>query len=55
MGLKDTIINLLLDTLRVPTSTLKDLVDAGDTDQDGYISLRELYVIYRKWKDGKTE
>ena len=52
---KEYLVNLLLDTLRVPTATLKGLVDAGDTDQDGYISLRELYTAYRTWKDGETE
>ena len=55
MTIRDFFLNLFLDTLRVPTATLKDLVDAGDVDQDGYITLRELYEAYRKWKDAKTE
>lgn len=47
---KDMIINFLLDRLKVPTEDLKALVDKADTDKDGYISIRELYDQYRKWK-----
>lgn len=44
------LLNLLLDTLKVPTGTLKALVDDADTDKDGYISMRELYDRYKEWK-----
>lgn len=55
MTIRDFFLNLFLDSLRVPTDTLKGLVDDADADQDGFITLRELYAIYRKWKNGKTE
>lgn len=50
MGIKDLLINLLLDGLRVRTEALKSLVDEADLDRDGYVSMRELYDAYRKWR-----
>lgn len=50
---KDTIINLLLDNVAVPCDVAKELVDRADLDKDGLITLRELYRIYRMWKDGE--
>lgn len=52
MSLKDIILNFLLDTLRVPTDILKSLVDKADTDRDGFVSMRELYDIYRRYRNG---
>lgn len=49
--LKDWIINLLLDGIRIPSGLLHEWIDAADTDGDGDISLREVYDRYRKWKD----
>lgn len=54
MTIRDFFLNLFLDSLRVPTDTLKDLVDVADADQDGFITIRELYAMYRKWKNGEN-
>ncbi len=50
MGLKDAIIAWLLDSVRVPTDDVKDMVETADRDKDGYISMRELYEAYREWR-----
>lgn len=46
----DWLLNLLLDNLRVSTDTLKGMVDEADTDKDGFVTMRELYDKYRRWK-----
>lgn len=43
MSMKDAIIEFLLDNVRVPISTLEAVLDSLDADEDGYISLREVY------------
>lgn len=53
MGLKDTLINLLLDSLKVPTETVVDLVEKADADEDGFISARELYDTYKRWRNAR--
>lgn len=50
MGLKDAIIEWLMDSVRVPTDDLKTMVDSADRDKDGFISMRELYSIYKEWR-----
>lgn len=44
MGIKDAIVSWLLDNVRVPSAVLVDVINEIDTDKDGYISLREVYV-----------
>lgn len=53
MGLKDFIVNLLLDSLKVPTETVVDLVGRADADKDGFITARELYDAYKRWRNGE--
>lgn len=43
MGIKDAIIDWLLDNVRVPSSHLVEIIETIDTDEDGYLSLREVY------------
>lgn len=43
MGIKDAIVDWLLDNVRVPSAVLVDVINEIDTDEDGYISLREVY------------
>lgn len=33
-----------MDNVRVPSAALVDTINEIDTDQDGYISLREVYA-----------
>lgn len=54
MGVKDWIIDILLDSLKVPVETVQQLVGEADLDKDGYITLRELYKAYRRWKGERT-
>lgn len=49
--LRDWIINLLLEGVRIPVSSLQALIDTLDEDRDGMISLREIYQYYRNWRD----
>ena len=50
---KEALINLLLDTLKIPDETVQELVPKADLDGDGYISVKEFYEQYRKWKHGE--
>lgn len=50
MGIKDAILDWLLDSVRIPTDTVIVMVGDADADRDGYISMRELYDAYRKWR-----
>ena len=50
--IKEILINLLLDNIALPCDVAKDMIDRADTNSDGLITLRELYGIYREWKDG---
>ena len=50
--IKEFILNLLLDNIAMPCDVAKDMIDLADTNSDGQITLRELYGIYRVWKDG---
>lgn len=44
MGIKDAIVEWLLDNVRVPSAVLVDVINEIDADKDGYISLREVYA-----------
>ena len=48
---KDAILNLFLDNIAVPCDTVKDLVDKADANNDGLVTLREFYEVYRRWKE----
>ena len=50
---KQVLLNLLLDNIALPCDVAKELIDKADTNKDGLITIRELYQIYRKWKDGE--
>ena len=53
MGVKDWLIDLLLDSLKIPVETVQDMAGKADLDGDGFITLRELYQLYKEWKHGK--
>lgn len=45
----------LLGKVKIPKKSLQKIIDEADTDQDGYISLEEVFYFVKRRACGITE